>query len=128
MQSARGPAFCLAALEGDPNEKVFVATLAAAACAAAAVTPARAANEGAIVGAAVGGLAVGTIIGSAAARPYYAYPAYAPAAGLCRLQRIWRGLSRVLPGRPLGARKPVAFDRAGRPVAWVAAALHLPAY
>jgi hypothetical protein len=98
-------------------KKVFVATLAAAACAAAAVTPARAANEGAIVGAAVGGLAVGTIIGSAAARPYYAYPAYAPAPGYV----VYSGYGAAYPVSCPGghwARKPVAFDRAGRPVAW----------
>ena len=101
-------------------KQVFVATLAVAACAAAAVTapaPAQARNEGAIVGAAVGGLAVGAVIGSAAARPYYAYPAYAPAPGYV----VYTGYGAAYPVACPGghwARKPVAFDRAGRPVAW----------
>jgi hypothetical protein len=107
-------------------KKAFVAMLAAGACAAAAVTPAQARNEGAIVGAAVGGLAVGALIGSSA-RPVYAYPAYRPAPGYV----VYEGYGAAYPvGCPGGywARKPVAFDRAGRPVAWSKPRFICPAY
>ena len=96
-------------------KKFFAATLVAAVCAAAAVTapaPAQAGNGGAIVGAAVGGLAVGTFIGAAAA-----YPAYRPLPGYV----VYSGYGVAYPVACPGgfwARKPVAFDRAGRPVAW----------
>jgi hypothetical protein len=102
-------------------KKAFVAILAVVAFAAAAVTapaPAQARNEGAIAAGVVGGLAVGAIVGSAVAtRPVYAYPAYRAAPGYV----VYDGYARAYPvGCPGGywARKPVAFDRAGRPVAW----------
>lgn len=102
-------------------KKVLVAILAAASFAAAtasAPAPAQAGNEGAIAAGVVGGLAAGAIIGSAvASRPVYAYPAYRPAPGYV----VYDGYARAYPvGCPGGywARKPVAFDRAGRPVAW----------
>jgi len=109
--------------------KAFVAMLAAAACAATVVTasaPAQARNEGAIVGAAVGGLVVGGIIG-ANSRPVYAYPAYQPAPGYI----VYEGYGAPYPvACPSGywARKPVAFDRAGRPVAWSKPRFVCPAY
>ena len=96
-------------------KKVFIATLAAAACAAAAVTapaPAQARNEGAIVGAAVGGLAVGAMIGSAVA-----YPAYRPLPGYVVYSGYSGGYPVACPGG-FWARKPVVFDRAGRPIGW----------
>ena len=98
-------------------KKAFVAMLAAAAFVAAAVTAptsAEARNEGAIVGAAVGGLAVGAIIGSAAA---HAYPRYRPAPGYVVYSGYRRGYPVACPGG-FWARKPVAFDRAGRPIGW----------
>lgn len=103
-------------------KKAFVAMLAAGAFAAAAVTastPAQAGNNtGAIVAAGIGGLALGTIIGAnAAARPVYVYPAYQPVPGYV----VYTGYAgRVPVACPGGhwARKAVAFDRAGRPVAW----------
>lgn len=106
--------------------KAFVAMLAAGAFAAAAATPAQARNEGAIVGAAVGGLVVGGIIG-ANSRPAYAYPAYRPVPGYV----VYEGYGAAYPvGCPGGywARKPVAFDRAGRPVAWSKPRFICPAY
>ena len=101
--------------------KIFVAALAAASFAAATVSapaPAQARNEGAIAAGVVGGLAVGAIIGSAAAsRPVYAYPAYRPAPGYVVYHGHSQGYTVGCPGG-YWARKPVAFDRAGRPVAW----------
>ena len=107
--------------------KAFVAMLAAGACAAAAVSPAQARNEGAIVGAAVGGLAVGALVGSAATRPVYAYPAYRPLPGYVVYQGYGGAYPVACPGG-YWARKPVAFDRAGRPVAWSKARFICPAY
>jgi hypothetical protein len=103
--------------------KAFVATLAATACAAAVIAsaPAQARNEGAIVGAAVGGLAVGAMIGA------NAYPAYRPAPGYV----VYSGYGAPYPVSCPGgywARKPVAFDRAGRPVAWSRPKFVCPAY
>ena len=101
-------------------KKLLVAILAAGTFAAAAVTapvPAQARNEGAIAAGVVGGLAVGALIGSAVAQPVYAYPAYRPAPGYV----VYDGYARAYPvGCPGGywARKPVAFDRAGRPIGW----------
>jgi hypothetical protein len=111
-------------------KKVFVAILAAGSFAAAAVTappPAQARNEGAIAAGVVGGLAVGAIIGSAASRPVYAYPAYRPAPGYV----VYETYGAPYPvSCPSGywARKPVAFDRAGRAVAWSKPRFICPAY
>jgi hypothetical protein len=92
-------------------KKVLVAILAAGSFAVTAAAPAQAANEGAIAAAAVGGLAVGAIIGSSA------YPAYRPAPGYV----VYTGYAGRHPVACPGGhwrRKPVAFDRAGRPIAW----------
>ena len=108
--------------------KAFVAMVAAATCAAVASVsaPAQAGNSGAVVAAGVGGLAVGALIGSAG-RPVYAYPAYRPAPGYV----VYEGYGAAYPVACPGgywARKPVAFDRAGRPVAWSKARFICPAY
>jgi hypothetical protein len=100
-------------------KKLLVAILAAGSFAAAAVTapaPAQARNEGAIAAGVVGGLAVGAIIG-ANSRPVYAYPAYRPAPGYVVYESYGVAYPVACPGG-YWARKPVAFDRAGRPVAW----------
>jgi hypothetical protein len=98
-------------------KKAFVAMLAAGAIVAAAVTasaPAQAGNNtGAIVAAGVGGLALGTIIGANAA----AYPAYQPVPGYVVYTGYTGRVPVACPGGHWG-RKAVAFDRAGRPVAW----------
>jgi hypothetical protein len=99
-------------------KKALGVLLAAAAIGAAAITvpaPAQARNEGAAVAAGVAGLAVGAMIGSAAARP--AYPAYAPAPGYVVYQSYYAPYPVGCPGG-YWARKPVAFDRWGNPVAW----------
>ena len=109
--------------------KAFVAMFAAATCAAAVVTasaPAQAGNSGAVVGAAVGGLVVGGIIG-ANTRPVYAYPAYRPAPGYVVYEGYGGSYPVACPGG-YWARKPVAFDRAGRPVAWSKPRFICPAY
>ena len=109
--------------------KAFVAMLAAATCAAtvfAASAPAQAGNSGAVAAGVVGGLVVGGIIG-ANTRPVYAYPAYRPAPGYV----VYEGYGGAYPVACPGgywARKPVAFDRAGRPVAWSKARFICPAY
>jgi hypothetical protein len=101
--------------------KALVALVAAAATAGAVISapaPAQAGNEGAVAAGIVGGLAAGAIIGSAAAaRPVYVYPAYRPVPGYV----VYAGYGAPYPVACPGgywARKPVAFDRAGRPIAW----------
>jgi hypothetical protein len=96
-------------------KKALVAMFAAAACAAAATTPAQAGNEGAVAAAAVGGLAVGAIIGSAATA--HAYPAYRPAPGYVVYSGYYHPYPVACPGG-YWARKPVYYDRHGRPVKW----------
>ncbi|HZS64876.1 MAG TPA: hypothetical protein VFA53_10345 [Xanthobacteraceae bacterium] len=102
-------------------KKALNVLFGAAAVAAAAITvpaPAQARNEGAIAAGVVGGLAAGAIIGSAVApRPVYAYPAYAPAPGYVVYSGYYAPYPVACPGG-YWARKPVAFDRWGRPVAW----------
>ncbi len=101
-------------------KKTFIALLAAAAFVGAAVTvpaPAQAANGGAVAAGVVGGLAVGAIIGSAATRPVYAYPAYRTAPGYVVYDGYGARYPVACPGG-YWARKPVAFDRAGRPIGW----------
>jgi hypothetical protein len=56
--------------------RILCAGVAAATLCAAAPRPAEAWGGGAIVAGTVVGLAAGTIVGSALARPYYAYPYY----------------------------------------------------
>lgn len=107
-------------------KKAFVAILAAGAFAAAAVTapaPAQAASTGDVVAAGVGGLVLGTFIGAharpvvVAPAPVAVYPAYRVAPGYV----VYTGYRARVPVACPGGhwrRKPVAFDRAGRPVAW----------
>ena len=102
-------------------KKAFVAMLAAGAFAAVSGSaPAQAYHRhghGAAVAAGViGGIALGAIIAGAVS-PVYAYPAYRPAPGYV----VYTGYSARVPVACPGGhwrRKPVAFDRAGRPVAW----------
>ena len=105
-------------------KKAFVGLLAAGTIAAGVISvaaPAQAYHRHGHVGAAVaagvvGGLAAGAIIAGATA-PVYAYPGYRPAPGYV----VYTGYSAAYPVACPGgywARKPVAFDRAGRPVAW----------
>lgn len=98
----------------------FLAAGAVAAAALAAPAPAQASHRhghgAAIAAGVIGGLAVGAIIAGAAA-PVYAYPAYAPAPGYV----VYSGYGAAYPVACPGgywARRPVAFDRAGRPVSW----------
>lgn len=113
-------------------KKVLTALLAAATLGAASITvpaPAQAGNNsGAVAAGVIGGLAAGAIIGSAvASRPVYAYPAYAPVRGYV----VYEGYGRPYPvACPSGywARRPVAFDRYGRPVAWSKPRFVCPAY
>lgn len=108
-------------------KKAFVAILAAGAIAAAAATasaPAQAGNNtGAVVAAGVGGLALGAIIGAnaqpvvVAPAPVVVYPAYRTAPGYVVYTGYRARVPVACPGGFWG-RKPVAFDRAGRPVAW----------
>lgn len=106
-------------------KKVLVAILAAGSFAAAAV-PAQARNEGAIAAGVIGGLAVGAII-AGSSRPAYAYPAYRPAPGYVVYESYGARYPVSCPGG-YWARKPVAFDRAGRPVAWSKPRFVCPGY
>jgi hypothetical protein len=100
-------------------KKAFIGLLAAGTIAAgvmSASAPAQAYHRHGHIGAAVaagvvGGLVVGTAIGAAA------YPAYRPAPGYVVYTGYSAGYPVACPGG-YWARKPVAFDRAGRPVAW----------
>jgi hypothetical protein len=100
-------------------KKAFIGLLAAGTIAAgvmSAAAPAQAYHRHGHIGAAVaagvvGGLVVGTAIGAAA------YPAYRPAPGYVVYTGYSAGYPVACPGG-YWARKPVAFDRAGRPVAW----------
>ena len=113
-------------------KKTLLAVVAAGALAAAVTAPApaqawhRHGHVGAAVAAGVvGGIAAGALI--TGARPVYAYPAYAPAPGYV----VYSEYSAPYPvACPTGywARKPVAFDRAGRPVAWSKPRFVCPAY
>ncbi len=69
----------------------------------------------------------GAIVGSAASRPAYAYPAYRPVPGYVVYDGYYRAYPVSCPGG-YWARKPVAFDRAGRPVAWSKPRFICPAY
>lgn len=95
----------------------FLAAGAVAAAALAAPAPAQAHRHGGAVAAGVaGGFIAGAIIGSAVA-PAYAYPAYAPAPGYV----VYSGYGAAYPVACPGgywARRPLSFDRAGRPVSW----------
>lgn len=112
-------------------KKLLFVMLAAGSLAAAGVTapvPAQAASTGDVVAAGVGGFALGTFLGLSAPRPVYVAPApvvvapapvvVAPAPGYV----VYTGYRARVPvacaGGGYWARKPVAFDRAGRPVAW----------
>lgn len=105
-------------------KKAFVGLLAAGTIAAgvmSASAPAQANHRHGHIGAAVaagvvGGLAAGAIIAGAAA-PVYAYPAYRPAPGYVVYTGYSAGYPVACPGGHW-ARKPVAFDRAGRPIGW----------
>ena len=111
-------------------KKAFVGLLAAGTIAAgvmSASAPAQANHRhghhhghghvgGAVAAGVIGGLAAGAIIGAAAA-PVYAYPASRPAPGYVVYTGYSAGYPVACPGG-YWARKPVAFDRAGRPVAW----------
>ena len=91
------------------------ATIAVATIAAPTTADAR---RGWWAPAIIGGLAAGAIIGSAvASRPVYAYPAYRPVPGYVTYAGYAAPYPVACPGG-YWARKPVAFDRAGRPVAW----------
>jgi hypothetical protein len=104
-------------------KKTLTALLAAGAIGAMAIAapaPAQARNHGGAVAAGViGGLAVGAILGSAAAHaapaPYPAY--YAPAPGYVVYESYRAPYPVACPGG-YWARRPVAFDYYGRPVAW----------
>lgn len=105
-----------------------VAALTLVAAIASASTEANASKSGrALTAGIVGGLAVGAIVGSAASRPAYAYPAYAPAPGYV----VYESYAAPYPvGCPGGywARKPVAFNAYGQPIAWSKPKFICPAY
>jgi len=107
--------------------KVLLAVLAAGAFVAANVAPpapAQAASTGDVVAAGVGGLALGTMLGLSAPRPVYVAPAPVivtpppPPPGFVVYTGYHVRGPVVCPAGGYWARKPVAFDRAGRPVAW----------
>lgn len=98
----------------------FVAAGAVVAAMISAPAPAQASHRsghGAAVAAGViGGLALGAII-AGSSRPSYAYPAYAPAPGYV----VYDSYRSPYPVSCYGgywARRPVAYDRWGQPVAW----------
>jgi hypothetical protein len=107
----------------------LLAVVTVAASLTAVTDDAHARNGGAVAAGVIGGIAAGAIIGGAIAnsRPAYAYPGYAPAPGYV----VYEGYGARYPvGCPGGhwARRPVAFDRYGQPVAWSRPRFICPAY
>ena len=103
-------------------KKALIALLAVGTLAAAVVSvpaPAQARNEGAIAAGVIGGLAVGAMVGSSMSRPVHAYPAYAPppTPGYVVYESYRAPYPVSCPGG-YWARRPVAFDAYGSPIAW----------
>jgi hypothetical protein len=98
----------------------FVAAGAVVTAMVSAPAPAQASHRSdhgaAIAAGVIGGLALGAII-SGSSRPAYAYPAYAPAPGYV-VYDSYRSPYPVACHGGYWARRPVAYDRWGHPVAW----------
>ncbi len=98
-------------------KKALTTFLSVATISAVIAAAAPAANAQNNAGAFVGGLAVGTVLGLGVGSARPVYPQYAPVQGYV----VYEGYNAGYPvGCPGGhwARRPVAFNAYGQPVAW----------